>query len=65
MGVGYDPDEIIFRVAIFDRRLLYDTTPSVSDLTNWDGASLHLDLKEAPSDSLGLDLYRLEGQLNW
>lgn len=42
--VGYTDDAVCLRLAVFDRRLWYDTTPSAADLSQWDGVSLYLNL---------------------
>lgn len=42
--VGYNDDQLCLRLAVFDRRLWYDTTPSAEDLTEWDAVSLYLNL---------------------
>jgi hypothetical protein len=42
--VGYNDEEIIVQVAVFDRLLWFDTTPTVPEIPNWDGATLVLNL---------------------
>jgi hypothetical protein len=42
--VGYNDDELCLRLAVFDRRLWYDTTPSPDSLSDWDAVSLYLDV---------------------
>jgi len=62
--IGYNDDHLYIHVAIFDRYLWYDTTPSPSDLAEWDAVTLYLDLNHdggAPSS----DDYRFVGQLVW
>jgi len=41
--VGYNATELYVYLAIFDRRLWYDETPSVETLTQWDAVTLLLD----------------------
>jgi hypothetical protein len=45
--VGYNPQHIYIYVAVIDRLLWYDTTPSADDLTNWDAVTLYLSVAEA------------------
>jgi hypothetical protein len=41
--VGSNDSELFIYVAVFDRRLWYDSTPSPEDLHNWDALTLYLD----------------------
>lgn len=63
--LGYTDSELYIRLAVFDRRLWYDTIPSAHELAAWDAATLYLDLDgnagQAPDDNT----YRFVGQLNW
>ncbi|MFQ3663523.1 MAG: DNRLRE domain-containing protein [Chloroflexaceae bacterium] len=47
--LGYNDTELYVYVAIFDRRLWYDTTPEPADLTNWDAVTLYLDTSNGTS----------------
>lgn len=42
--LAFNDDALWVYLAVIDRRLWYDPTPSPADLTNWDAASLYLDL---------------------
>jgi hypothetical protein len=63
--VGYNDSELYVNVAVFDRRLWYDTTPSPADLTAWDATSLFLDLDGNTGDRPDANAYRFIAQLNW
>ncbi len=41
--LGYNDTELYVYVAVFDRRLWYDTTPERADLSAWDAVTLYLD----------------------
>lgn len=62
--VGYDPSNMWVRLAVIDRRLWYDPSPTPEDLSNWDAVSLFLvdgNDKNITSDNT----YRFDAQLNW
>lgn len=40
--VGYNPEEIYIYLAIFDRHLWYDETPTPGELTQWDAVSIFI-----------------------
>lgn len=40
--IGSNDTELYLYNAIFDRRIWYDTTPTASDLTNWDAIALYI-----------------------
>ena len=40
--IGYTASELVVYVAIFDRRLWYDETPTIATLTDWDAVTLLL-----------------------
>ncbi len=63
--VGYNDSELYVNVAVFDRRLWYDTTPSLAELTAWDATSLFLDLDGNTGDAPDANAYRFVAQLNW
>ena len=63
--LGYTNEELYIRLAAFDRRLWYDTTPTPGELTAWDAASLYLDLDANPGKTPGISDYQFVGQLNW
>jgi hypothetical protein len=61
--VGYTQSEVVFRVAVFDRLLWYDQTPSRADLLNWDSASLQIELTGS-GQALTSSAYRFDAQIN-
>ncbi|NLE99445.1 MAG: DNRLRE domain-containing protein [Anaerolineales bacterium] len=63
--VGYRDEYVFVHVAIIDRRLWYDTSPSPSDLTEWDSVSLYLHASPASASGLTAADYRFDGQLYW
>jgi len=63
--VGYDDDLLYLRLAVFDRRLWYDTSPSPGDLTAWDAATLYLDLDGNVGNVPDANAYRFDAQLSW
>ena len=60
--IGYDDDELIVHLHIFDRRLWYDTSPSVDMLTAWDATSLFLSLDGPTGDIPDNHDYRFVAQ---
>jgi len=63
--VGYNDDHLYLRVAAFDRRLWYDTSPSPDDLTAWDAVTLYLDMNGNVGNAPDADAYRFDAQLVW
>ena len=63
--LGYTDQELYIRLAAFDRRLWYDTTPAPGELTSWDAASLYLDLDGNTGKIPDANDYQFVGQLNW
>jgi len=63
--VGYNDDELYVNMIVFDRRLWYNESPSPSDLTNWDSASLYVDMDGNVGNTPDTNAYRFDGQLNW
>ncbi len=61
---GYNNSELYVRLAVFDRRMWYDPTPSAGDLTAFDGATLYLAVNNNPASVPGSGHYRLDSQLN-
>ena len=64
MRVGYTPEELVINLAIFDRHTWYDTTPTVETLTEWDSATISLDISEPPTTVLSSNSFKFVGQLN-
>jgi uncharacterized repeat protein (TIGR01451 family) len=63
--VGYNDQLLSVRVAAFDRRLWYDTSPSAAELAEWDAVTLYLDANLDGGDTPRSDGYRFVAQLNW
>jgi len=63
--LGYNNTTLRIRASIVDRRLWYDTTPSLDDLTQWDAVSLFLDLDGQGGSLDSGNVYRFDAQLNW
>jgi hypothetical protein len=63
--VAYTEEFLYVRLAVFDRQLWYDKTPSIQDLTDWDSAALYLDLDGNVGNSVDLNSYAFLGQLAW
>jgi hypothetical protein len=63
--VSYNGDYLYLRVAAFDRRLWYDTSPSSDDLTAWDAVTLYLDIDGSAGDVPDANSYRFDAQLVW
>jgi hypothetical protein len=63
--VGYNNDEILIQLEIFDRRLWYDVTPSIADLTNWDAVTLYINTNGNLGSVLDENSYKIIAQLNW
>ena len=63
--VGYSDTELIVQLNSIDRLLWYDTlSPSASDLTEWDAATLYLSTESVPGDALSAQEYKFVAQLN-
>jgi hypothetical protein len=63
--VGYSDSYLYVNVAVFDRRLWYDTSPTPEDLINWDAVSLYLDLDGNVGGAPDANAYRFDAQLVW
>jgi hypothetical protein len=61
--IGYNKDTLSVYVAVFDRHLWYDETPSTDTLTDWDAITLLLD-KGSTGDTLSTSSYRFIAQLS-
>ncbi len=62
--LGYNDDELVVTLHIFDRRLWYDTSPAAVDLADWDAVTLYLNLAGPTGAAPSIDSYRLVAQLN-
>jgi hypothetical protein len=63
--LGYTDQELFVHLTVFDRRLWYDPSPAVGTLTEWDAATLYLNLTGSRGDAPSTDAYRFIAQLNW
>ena len=63
--VGYNDSLLFVNVAVFDRRLWYDTGPTPGDLTSWDAVSLYLNLDGNVGEVPDANAYRFDAQLVW
>lgn len=61
---GYTDAELYLRIAIFDRRIWYDTTPSAADLDAWDAVTLYLDLEGEGGSTPDAGDYRFVAQFS-
>jgi hypothetical protein len=62
--IGYNNTELYVHVAIFDRRLWYDPTPSPVDMTAWDAVTLYLNRTGDSGGAPSASAYRFDAQLN-
>jgi len=62
--VGYNKELLYIDLAVFDRRLWYDESPSRTTLTEWDAASLYLDLNGNTGSVPASTSYRFDLQLS-
>jgi hypothetical protein len=60
----YDDDALRVIVHIMDRWLWYDTSHTMATLTDWDAATLYLNLSGASGAAPGADAYQFVAQLN-
>jgi hypothetical protein len=63
--LGYSDQELFVHLTVFDRRLWYDPSPTVGTLTEWDAASLYLNLPGSQGGAPSTEAYRFVAQLNW
>lgn len=63
--VGFNSSELYLHLAVFDRRLWYQTAPTPADLTNWDSATFYLSTSSNPNAGLDTTTYRVDTQLSW
>jgi len=63
--VIYNDDNLYVTVHVFDRFVQYDTTPALADLTNWDAATLFLNLNSNTGNTPTSVSYKFVGQYNW
>lgn len=63
--VAYNVIELYVYVAVFDRQLWYNTTPSATDLEKWDAVTLYFDRGGNAGNAPGTSAHRFVAQLNW
>jgi hypothetical protein len=63
--VRYDDSHLLLHIAVIDRRLWYDTSPSPDDLTNWDAVTIYLNQAGNTGTVPGTNSYRFDTQLVW
>lgn len=63
--VGYNSSELFIHLNVFDRLVWFDESPSLEDLTAWDGASLFLNISGNTGNSPAASSYRFDGQVRW
>lgn len=61
--VGYNSMELVIYTATIDRRLWYDTSPSVGDLIAWDSVTVLLDLDGVVDGRPTSNTFRFDAQL--
>lgn len=62
--VAYNNTELYIYVAAFDKRLWYDTSPAVNDLTAWDAVTLLINTSGATGSAPTTSAHRLIAQMN-
>ena len=62
--IGHNSGELVLQIAIFDRRLWYDSSPSPADLTAWDSVTLYLNLAGNAGGAPATSAYRFDAQLS-
>jgi len=62
--IGYNSEELVIRVQVFDKRLWYDKIPAVTSLTEWDSVSLFLNPSGNVNNVPTSDMYHLVAQIN-
>ncbi|MEM7332428.1 MAG: hypothetical protein AAF490_10065, partial [Chloroflexota bacterium] len=62
--VGYNDENIVVQIPVFDRLLYFDNTPTVAELEDWDSVSLYLNLDGAVGNAPTTASYWFIGQHN-
>jgi len=62
--LGYNQNELVVTLHIFDRRLWYDQSPAAADLTDWDAVTLYLHLDGNSGNVPTANSYRFVAQAN-
>ena len=63
--VGYRDEYVYVHVAVFDRLLWYDPSPSSASLTSWDSVTLYLNTAGNVGSVPSASAFRFDAQLNW
>lgn len=62
--VGYNDEELWMHIAVFDKRVWYDTTPSPQEVAEWDAVEVYLHLDGNVGSAPDGNAYRFISQLN-
>lgn len=63
--IGYNSQELLVHIAVFDRLVWYDASPSRDDLDAWDALTVYIDTNGNEDPSPHKSAYRFTGQVNW
>jgi hypothetical protein len=63
--VSYNQESLYIGVAIFDRLLWYDTTPTTDTLTDWDSIEINFATHGNQGTQPDTGAYRIIAQVNW
>jgi hypothetical protein len=63
--IAYTSTELYLWLAVIDRLVWYDTTPTPADLTNWDSVSIYLNMNGDKGSVPTSNSYRFDAQVNW
>jgi hypothetical protein len=63
--LGYNDDDLYINLAVYDRYLWYDTSPSPENFSNWDSVSVFIKPGGNSGDSVDQDSFRFDAMLNW
>jgi hypothetical protein len=63
--VGYNHTTLYINMAVYDRRLWYDTSPSPESMKEWDTVSLFIKPAGNSGELLDQESYRFDIMLNW
>lgn len=63
--IGYNNQKLYVSLNVVDRTLWYNSAAASDALTNWDAATLYLNLDQSAVSAPGTNTFRLDGQLNW
>ncbi|MCP4427091.1 MAG: DNRLRE domain-containing protein [Chloroflexi bacterium] len=63
--VIYNDEQLVVTLHVFDRLLFYKKNPSTAELTEWDAATLYLNLGGNSGSAPGVNAHQFAAQLNW